>query len=412
MIVGVPKESRAGEKRVALSPDAAGALVKKGFTVQIEKGAGFSATFPDEAYIKKGAEIVEDRAKVFKADLVLQVQSPGANVDHGHEDIALLDKSSVLIGCTDPLSAHPNLKTLADKGVTHFALEMIPRITRAQSMDVLSSQANLAGYMCGLMAAMELPQVCPMFMTAAGTIKPARILVVGAGVAGLQAIATAKRLGAVVSAYDVRPACKEQVQSLGAKFVELEIEANDAEDKGGYAKEQSEEQLKRQQALMAKVVAESDAVITTAAIPGRKAPVIVTKAMVDAMRPGSVIIDLAAERGGNCEYTKANETVVVNGVRVVGPSNVPSMLAKDASLMYANNVVRFIDHITNEGALNLDFEDEITGACVVCHDGKIVLERIKDRFGEVSEDEASEASEESKGESESKEAAAVEGGAE
>ena len=292
MIVGVPKETCPGETRVALAPDSVATLVKKaGLTVQIESNAGLAAGFTDDDYKKRGAEIVESRDAIFEqADIICQVRALDANPSYGAADLDKVKPEQLLIACSEPLDAGPLLKKAADKGVTHFALELIPRTTRAQSMDVLSSQANLAGYKLVILAAEALPKIFPMFMTAAGTIKPARVLVIGAGVAGLQAIATARRLGAVTSGYDVRAACKEQVESLGAKFVELDMEAMDGD--GGYAKEQSEDQQRRQQALMMKVVAESDVVITTAAIPGRQAPVIVTEDMVKKMNPGSVIVDL------------------------------------------------------------------------------------------------------------------------
>ncbi|MDF1666940.1 MAG: NAD(P) transhydrogenase subunit alpha, partial [Planctomycetota bacterium] len=338
MIIGVPKETFEGENRVALTPDAVATLIKAGFEVYIESQAGLAAGFTDESYTKKGAKVQAERSEIFsKAKIIAQVQTPSSNTSHGQADLDALNKDHIVVGCADPLSGTDNLKKLVAKGTKLFALEMIPRITRAQSMDVLSSQANLAGYKAVLMAANEMPQACPMFMTAAGTIKPSRFFIVGAGVAGLQAIATARRLGAVVTAYDVRPACKEQVESLGAKFFEIQLETSDQEDKGGYAKEQTAEQLKKQQEQMARAVADSDVVITTAAIPGRKAPVIVTADMVKRMRQGSVIIDLAAERGGNCELTEARKTVIKHGVKIVGPSNIPATIPRDASLMYGNN---------------------------------------------------------------------------
>jgi H+-translocating NAD(P) transhydrogenase subunit alpha len=391
MIVGVPKETFEGEKRVALSPDAAATLIKAGLEIHVESGAGLEAGFTDEAYTKKGAKVVADRAAVFDAaKIIAQVQTPSANTSHGDADIDALTTEHIVIGCADPLSGNDGLKKMIEKKITLFGMEMIPRITRAQSMDVLSSQANLAGYKAVLMAANEMPQACPMFMTAAGTIKPARIFIVGAGVAGLQAIATARRLGAIVTAYDVRAACKEQVESLGAKFVEVELETSDNEDKGGYAKEQSVEQLKKQQEQLARIVAESDAVITTAAIPGRKAPVIVTADMVQRMRQGSVIIDLAAERGGNCELTEARKTVIKHGVKIVGPSNIPATIPRDASLMYGNNVATFIKLITKDGELNLDMSDEVIAGTLVCQDGKVLNARIRGVLGIEDEPEVAE----------------------
>lgn len=390
MIIGVPKETFEGENRVALTPDAVATLIKAGFEVHIESQAGLAAGFTDESYTKKGAKVQAERSAVFsKAKIIAQVQSPSSNTSHGEADLAALTKDHIVVGCADPLSGTDNLKKLVEKGTKLFALEMIPRITRAQSMDVLSSQANLAGYKAVLMAANEMPQACPMFMTAAGTIKPARFFIVGAGVAGLQAIATARRLGAVVTAYDVRPACKEQVESLGAKFFEIELETSDQEDKGGYAKEQTAEQLKNQQEQMARAVAESDVVITTAAIPGRKAPVIVTADMVKRMRQGSVIVDLAAERGGNCELTEARSTVIKHGVKIVGPSNIPASIPRDASLMYGNNVATFLKLLVQDGKLNLDMNDEIIAGTLVCQDGKVLNARIRGVLG-IAEPEAKE----------------------
>jgi H+-translocating NAD(P) transhydrogenase subunit alpha len=382
MIVGVPKETFEGEKRVALSPDAVATLIKTGLEVHIESNAGLEAGFTDEAYARRGAKIISDRSEIFaRSKIIAQVQTPSANTSHGGADIEAMTRDHIVLGCADPLSGHEGLEKMLAKGISLFAMEMIPRITRAQSMDVLSSQANLAGYKAVLMAANELAQACPMFMTAAGTIKPARIFIVGAGVAGLQAIATARRLGAIVTAYDVRAACKEQVESLGAKFVEVELDTSDQEDKGGYAKEQSANQLKKQQEQMARVVADSDVIITTAAIPGRKAPVIVTADMVKKMRPGSVIIDLAAERGGNCELTEARKTVIRHNVKIVGPSNIPATIARDASLMYGNNVATFLKLITKDGELNLDMDDEIISGTLVCKDGQVLNERIRGVLG-------------------------------
>lgn len=377
MIIGVPKESFPGETRVATSPDAAAALKKAGFEVRVESDAGIRAGFLDSAYEAKGAVIEKDRAKLFaEAAIILQVRTPGANPEGG-PDLEKLREGQVLIGLADPLGGHENLKAMAATKAVCFALEMVPRITRAQSMDVLSSQANLAGYKAVLVGANALPKIFPMLMTAAGTLKPSRVLVIGAGVAGLQAIATARRLGAVVSGYDVRAACKEQVESLGAKFVELEIKSEDAEDEGGYAKEQSEDQIKRQQDAMTKVVADSDVVITTAAIPGRKSPVIVTESMVKKMRPGSVIVDLAAERGGNCELTEADKTVVKHEVTLIGPTNLLADVPFDASMMFANNLVQFLKNLYKDEAKTADYEDEIVAASLVCRGGEVVNPRIR-----------------------------------
>ena len=322
MIIGVPGERKPGERRVALVPASCAALAKAGLEIVVEAGAGQAAGFTDAEYTEKGARLAS-RDEVFAgADILVQVNGPG--VDGAAAGLAQCRAGQLLIGLQDPLGNPQATAAMAATGVTAFSLELVPRITRAQSMDVLSSMATVAGYKAVLVAAATLPRMFPMLMTAAGTLTPTKVFVVGAGVAGLQAIATAKRLGAVVEAYDVRPAVKEQVQSLGAKFVEFDLETQGAEDKGGYAKEQSEEFIRRQQEQMQAVVARNDVVITTAAIPGKKSPVLVTADMVAAMAPGSVIVDLAAERGGNCELTRADETVVAHGVTILGPTNLPS----------------------------------------------------------------------------------------
>lgn len=380
MKLGVPKETLPGERRVALIPSALPPLTKAGLEIVIEAGAGDAAGYPDDEYREKGAE-VGDRAATLAADVVVQVNSFSANPDAGRADIERFKKGQVVIGMADPLGATEHVKRFAETGVTAFGMELIPRITRAQSMDVLSSMATIAGYKAVLLSATHLPRMFPMFMTAAGTIKPARVLVIGAGVAGLQAIATAKRLGAVIHAYDVRPAVKEQVQSVGAKFVELELETASAEDKGGYAKEQGEDFLRRQRELMAKVVAESDVVITTAAIPGKKSPVIVTGDMVKGMPKGSVIVDLAAERGGNCELTKANEETVAHGVTILGPTNLPTTVPYHASQMYAKNIQTFVKHIIKEGKLALDLEDAIVDGTLMCTGGEVVHPRLRQILG-------------------------------
>lgn len=378
MIFGVPKETFPGENRVALIPEGLPALKKAGIEVVIESGAGVPAGYTDQSYIDKGAKITSSREEVFSAKGILQVRTLGANPDKGSSDIPLLQEGQIVVGHADPLGA-PNAATeYAGKKVSLFALEMIPRITRAQSMDVLSSMATIAGYKAVLLAANTLPRMFPMFMTAAGTVTPARVFVMGAGVAGLQAIATAKRLGAVVHAYDVRPAVKEQVESLGAKFVELPLESSGSEDKGGYAKAMDEEFYKKQRELTAKVVAESDVVITTAAIPGKKAPILVTKEMVEAMEPGSVIVDLAAERGGNCEACVPGETADINGVRVLGPLNLPSTVPYHASQMYSKNITTFLLNMIKEGELIIDLEDEIVSGTLIAHEGQVVHPRIKE----------------------------------
>ncbi len=404
MITGVVKETFPDERRVAVIPTAVPGLSKEGIELVIESGAGQAAGFPDAEYQDKGARVVDDRAEVFaQADGLLQVRTVGANPEQGQPDLALHRAGQVVIGCSEPLTAGDAIAALAERGVALFAMELMPRITRAQSMDTLSSMASIAGYQAVLMAAEALPKMFPMMMTAAGTIKPARVFVMGAGVAGLQAIATARRLGAVVLAYDVRPAVKEQVESLGAKFVELELEAGTSEDKGGYAKEMGEEFYRKQRELMTRVVAESDVVITTAAVPGKKAPILVTESMVQAMPPGSIVVDLAAERGGNCELTRPGESIDVHGVRIMGPTNLPSTTAYHASQMYSKNVTTFVAHLVEDGEIRIDPDDEITAETLVCHDGQVVHPRVRETLGlppvEASKpNEASKADESSGGE--------------
>ncbi len=386
MIVGVVKESFPNEARVAMVPALVPQLAKAGIEVVIESGAGDAAGFLDTEYSAKGAKVVSERAEVFKtADLVAQVRALGANPDAGAADLDLLRDGQAVVGVCEPLTEHESNKKMADKGVTLFSMEMMPRITRAQSMDILSSMATIAGYKAVLMAANELPKMFPMMMTAAGTVAPARVFVVGAGVAGLQAIASAKKLGAIVEAYDVRPAVKEQVESLGGKFVELELETDTAEDAGGYAKELGEDFYRKQREMMTKVIAGSDVVITTAAIPGKKAPILVTTEMVEGMHPGSVVIDLAAERGGNCDLTKAGETVVHNGVKIIGPVNIPTTVPYHASQMYAKNIATFLLHLVDEGNLKIDTEDEITEGTLITHGGKVVNTRVLEAMGASSE---------------------------
>ena len=370
MKVGTPKESAPEERRVALVPDTATRLGAASLEVNVESGAGSAAFITDEDYEKAGAKIVATApALLGEADAVLKVQAPSV------AEVGLFKKDAVLISFLQPATQGDIVRALAQRGITAFSLELVPRISRAQSMDALSSQASAAGYKAVLMAAGRLGKFFPMMMTAAGTIPPARVLVMGAGVAGLQAIATARRLGAVVSAYDVRPAVKEEVQSLGATFVELALEAQEGE--GGYAKEQSEEFLRKQRELIGEHVAKSDVVITTAAVPGRRAPLLVTGEMVKGMRPGSVIVDLAAETGGNVELTKAGEDVEVGGVTIIGTRNVPSTMPLHASQLYARNVANLLLHLVKDGAIVLDFEDEITKGCCVTHGGEIVNERAK-----------------------------------
>lgn len=380
MRIGIPTETFPGERRVAITPHVLAAVAKIGTEILIEPGAGFNAGFTDDEYQQHGATIANDRAHVFNdADVIAQVHSPGGNPDAGAADLDLLRSGQILIGFCDPLDARPLQSQTAEDGIVQFSMELMPRITRAQSMDALSSQASLAGYRAVLLGAMALPKIFPMMMTAAGTLKAAKVFIVGAGVAGLQAIATAKRLGAIVSAIDVRPAVKDQVESLGAKFV---MPPDTSEGEGGYAKEQTEEQKQAQQQLMADTVAESDVVITTAAIPGRPAPKLIPADMVAAMAPRSVIVDLAAERGGNCELTQPGQTIETdNGVTILGPANVPADVPYHASQSYAKNVATFLDHLIDEGQLNIDTEDEITAGTLVCRDGQIVHPRVREAMG-------------------------------
>jgi len=361
-------------------PATIASLKKKGFQVVVQKGAGEAAGFADAEYADHDAELVADSAAVYaKADIVLKVNVGG--VANGVPSDADQAKTKhAIIGFCDPLSAHDDTKALAATGATTFSMELIPRITRAQSMDALSSMATVAGYKAVLMAANQLPRMFPMLMTAAGTVAPAHVFVIGAGVAGLQAIATARRLGAVVSAFDVRPAVKEQVESLGASFVELDLGTKDAEDAGGYAKQLTEEQLVKQREELAKIAAEQDVIVTTAAIPGRPSPLLITAAAVKGMRPGSVIVDLAAERGGNCELTDGAETTA-HGVKIFGPTNLPGEIPYHASQMYSKNIVTLLFHLAKDGELAVDLEDEITQGTCVCHGGEVVHPRVRSLMG-------------------------------
>jgi NAD(P) transhydrogenase subunit alpha len=375
MRVAVAKETTANERRVALVPDAVRLLVRAGLEVALQAGAGAAAGYPDAAYEAAGAKIEPDPAQLLAAaDVVLAVQAPGDAA------IASLRRGSVLVGFLRPLDQPALAARLAAAGVTSFAVELVPRTTRAQAMDALSSQASLAGYRAVLLAAVELGKILPMMTTAAGTIAAARLLVIGAGVAGLQAIATARRLGALVEAYDTRPAVKEQVESLGARFVELPLDTRDAEGAGGYAKAQSDEFLARQRELLAERVRAADAVITTALVPGARAPLLIDASMVSGMRPGSVIVDLAAANGGNCALTRPDETVVAGGVHVLGPTNLPAQAAHDASRVYARNLTALLQHLVKDGALQLDLGDEITRGALLTHEGRVVAEAVQARL--------------------------------
>jgi H+-translocating NAD(P) transhydrogenase subunit alpha len=381
MIVGVPRETFPGERRVALVPAVIPNLAKAGLDVVVEAGAGFEAGYPDADYAAKGAKILRDRAEVFhSADIVIQVLCHGSNDCTGKADVPLFHRDQVLIGFLRPLGSVETISEIAGKGVTSFSVELMPRTTRAQSMDALSSMATISGYKAVLIAADTLPKIFPMMTTAAGTITPARVLILGCGVAGLQAIATARRLGAVVSAYDLRPAVKEQVQSLGARFVELPIEAKDAQDARGYATAQGEEFYRKQRELLGKVIAENDVVITAAVIPGKKSPILVTKEMVAGMAPGSLLVDLAAERGGNCELTQGGEKISVNGVTIIGWYNLASTVPYHASQMYARNVTSFLLLMVKDGKLHIDTKDEIIRETLLTQGGEVVNARLREFF--------------------------------
>lgn len=381
MIVGVPKESYPGERRIALVPMVIPNLVKAGFEVLVETGAGAEAGYPDTLYVEKGAQILPDRGAIFgRADIVVQVLCYGSNDVTGQADLPLLHSEQVLVGFLRPLGSVDVLQRIAQTGVISFAEELMPRTTRAQSMDALSSMGTICGYKAVLIAASTLPKIFPMLTTAAGTIAPARILVIGAGVAGLQAIATAHRLGAVASAYDLRPSTKEQVQSLGGRFVELPLKARNAEDAHGYGTAQDESFYARQRELLSRVIAESDVIITTAVVPGKRAPVLVTREMVKGMAPGSVIYDLAAERGGNCELTRAGQIVVEHGVTIIGRINVASEVPYHASQMYGRNIAAFLLNLVKDGKLRSDSEDEIIRETLLTRGGEIVNRRVREFF--------------------------------
>ena len=371
MNVSVPKEVAAGETRVALVPEVARRLIRSDIQVTVEAGAGAAAHQPDEAYVEAGAGVGDG----YGGDVVAKVAAPSA------EEIGRLGRGAVLIAFLQPLTAVDSVRGLADAGVTSFAMEAIPRITRAQSMDALSSQATVAGYRAALLAAQGLPRFFPMLTTAAGTVRPAKVLVLGAGVAGLQAIATARRLGAIVQAFDVRLAVKEQIESLGARFLELDMGLEDAEAAGGYARQLTEEEQAKQRDLLAVQIGQMDAVISTAAVPGRRAPLLVTEQAVRNMKPGSVIVDLAAETGGNCELTEAGETVVREGVSIIGPVNLPASMPDHASSLYARNVQSLLELMNDDGELKLDFEDEIIKGACITHEGQIVHEGAKAAAG-------------------------------
>ena len=373
MIVSVPRETYPGETRVALTPTHAGVLVKRGVEVTVESGAGAGALHTDDDYRARQVRVTGDRGRLLSdADVVLMVRGPGADPNFPSADLARLKSGAVLIAFLEPLAEPHHMRAPAERGLTLFSMELIPRITRAQQMDTLSSMATLAGYAAVLIAAQAAPRMFPLMMTAAGTFAPAKVFVIGAGVAGLQAIATARRLGAVVEAYDLRPAVKEQVESLGARFIELDISTEDAEGTGGYAREQTDDFYRVQRELLAEHLAKSDVVITTAAVPGKRAPVLISSDIFESLRPGSVIVDLAAEKGGNCALTKAGETIEVDGVTIVGPVNLPARLPVDASRMYSKNISTFLGLLIEDGRIKVDTEDEIIRESLVAHGGKVV----------------------------------------
>ena len=377
MVIGIPKETFPGERRVALIPSAIPALTRAGLDILVETSAGDNAGFSDTAYKESGASIALSRGEVFaSSDIILQVRAIGANPDAGRSDIELMKQGQVLIGFLDSLTSSMMIREAAAKGVTAFAIEFIPRISRAQSMDALSSMAFIAGYKAVLLAAERLPRMFPMLMTAAGTVSPARVFVIGAGVAGLQAIATSRRLGAVVEAYDVRPTVRQEVESLGARFVELPLDTAGGGDAAGYARALGEDFYRRQRELMSLVVSRNDVVITTAAVPGKKAPLLITREMVAGMAPGSVIVDLAAERGGNCESTRPGDTVVEHGVTILGPVNLTSTVPYHASQLYAKNISSFLLHLIKDGELKIDLEDIIIRDTMIMQGGKVVHPKI------------------------------------
>ncbi len=369
MILGVPRETAPGERRVALIPELVSKLTKAGLEVAVETGAGAAAGFPDQFFLQAGARVEPEVIR--RADIVLKVQPPTL------DEIGRMKPGAILIGLLAPYTSAAEVHALAAGQVTAFSMELMPRITRAQAMDALSAMSTISGYKAVLIAANHLGKFFPLLMTAAGTMTPARVFVIGAGVAGLQAIGTAKRLGAVVEAYDTRPAVKEQVESLGAKFAELSLETTGAEDKTGYAKDQSQEFYEKQRELMAKHVAAADVVISTALVPGQRAPVLITAEMVEGMRPGSVIVDLAAEQGGNCALTEPGRDTVRHGVLIAGPTNLPSTVPVHASQMYARTVINFLLHLLRDGSLHLDLSDELTRGPLVTYQGAIHHEAVK-----------------------------------
>lgn len=381
MIIAVPKEIVAGETRVALTPEGVTKLTKLGYQIRVQAGAGTAAGMMDNEYKEHGAEIITDVASLYSgADILVKVQIPADHQDTGKHELEMMKNGAFYIGFLYPLVNTDLAKKAAACGVNVFAMDAIPRTTKAQRMDALSSQTNLAGYKATVMGANALGKIFPLMMTAAGTITPARVVIMGAGVAGLQAIATAKRLGALVEVSDVRKAVKEEVESLGAKFIEVES-SEDLDGEGGYAREASEDYLKKQKEVLEKHVGEADVVITTALVPGKKAPILITESMVKKMHPGSVIVDMATEQGGNCELSEMGKTVVKEGVTIIGQTNLPALLPFNASELYSRNVFALIQYLTKEGSLVLDQEDEIVQGSLITHNGEIVHARTKEFLG-------------------------------
>jgi len=378
VIIAVPREIVKGEHRVSVTPDTAAKLIKSGFVVIVEKDAGLKASFTNEKYINAGAKIVEDTIALFEqADIILKVQKPVFNSKVNKNEIDLMEKGTLLITFLYPLNFPDLAKRCAERGIDVISMDSIPRITLAQKMDALSSQSNLAGYKSVLLCANELGKIFPLMMTAAGTITPSKVVIMGAGVAGLQALGTAKRLGAVVEVSDIRPAVKEEVLSLGGRFIEVETDES-MQDEGGYAKEASEDFLKKQKELLFKHITEADIVITTALVPGKKAPVLVTKEMVKNMKPGSVILDMAVEFGGNCELSEAGKTVIKHNVKIIGETNLPSLVSVNASEMYSKNLLGLLQHISEDGKIKLDKDDEILKSSLITCDGKVIHEKISE----------------------------------
>ena len=377
MVIAIPKEILPGENRVSIVPDIASKLIKKGFSVNVETGAGMRAGFTDEQYVKAGAKVLNSTEELYSsADIVLKVQRPAENPGTGKHELELMKEGTLLIALLYTLHYPEIAKKCAEFGINAISMDAVPRTTLAQKMDALSSQANIAGYKSVIMAANELGKIFPLMMTAAGTIQPARVVIMGAGVAGLQALGTAKRLGAIVEVSDIRPSAKEEVESLGGRFIEVETD-EDMQDEGGYAKEASEEFLKKQKELIFKHVSNADIVITTALVPGKKAPILVTEEMVKQMRPGSVVLDMAVEFGGNCEISESGKTITKHNVIIIGEPNLPGLVPVNSSSVYAKNIQALLEHISKEGNVELNLEDEIVAGCLISHKGEVIQERTK-----------------------------------